>query len=177
MAKGDKPCVIIPPLLRCLFSRCCNDTSHCSNEKDKGFAEELLDGYVRLRNELIKQLVSHGLTKFKVMDSCCMTMCSKTAGIAERLTELRTVMANDGTHFLDNSYKKHCHSMHELSPADHDRAQTCREEQLLLLAGFPQPVRFVHAKGSCWSYISWSWNCVAIFHSGPPERNLPWVPF
>jgi hypothetical protein len=94
-----------PPLPRSLFSRCCNDNSHCTNFKDKGFAEELLTGYIRLRNELIKQLVSHGITSFKVMDSCCMTTCSKTASIADRLKELREVMAKDDTHFLEPGYK------------------------------------------------------------------------
>jgi hypothetical protein len=104
-AKGDKPCVILPPLQRCLFSQCCNDNSHCTNCKDQGFADELLAGYVRLRNELMKQLVFHGITAFKVMDSCCMTMCSKTASIADRLTELRVVMAKDDTHYLEKRKK------------------------------------------------------------------------
>jgi hypothetical protein len=69
-AKGDKPCVILPPLPRSLFSQCCNDKNHCTNFTDKGISEELLAGYIRLRNELIKQLASHGLSSFKVMDSC-----------------------------------------------------------------------------------------------------------
>jgi hypothetical protein len=105
MAKGDKPRVIIPPLPCCLFTHCCSDDSHCTNAKEPGFAEELLSGYICLRNELIKQLNSHGLTNFKVMDSCCMTMCAKIAGITERLTELRTVTAKDGTHFVDKGYQ------------------------------------------------------------------------
>ncbi len=104
-AKGNKSCVILPPLPRSLFSRCCNDNNHCTNFKDMGFSEELLTGYIRLRNELIKQLASHGLSSFKVMDSCCMTSCSKTASIAERLKELRRIMAKDDTHFLEAGYK------------------------------------------------------------------------
>jgi hypothetical protein len=104
-AKGDRPCVILPPLPRSLFSRCCNDNNHCTNTKDTGFSEELLAGYIRLRNELIKQLVSHGLSSFKVLDSCCMTTCSKTASIAERLKTLREIMAKDDTHFLEAGYK------------------------------------------------------------------------
>ncbi len=48
---------ILPPLPRSLFTRCCNDNNHCTNTKDTGFSEELLAGYIRLRNELIKQLV------------------------------------------------------------------------------------------------------------------------
>jgi hypothetical protein len=30
-AKGDKSCIIIPPLPRYLFTRCCSDRSHCTN--------------------------------------------------------------------------------------------------------------------------------------------------
>jgi hypothetical protein len=104
-AKGDRPCVILPPLPRSLFMQCCNDNSHCTNIKDAGFSEELLSGYIRLRNELIKQLVSHGLSSFKVLDSCCMTSCSKTASIAERLKQLRETMAKDDTHFLEAGYR------------------------------------------------------------------------
>jgi hypothetical protein len=103
--KGDKPCVILPPLPRGLFSQCCNDKSHCTNMGEKGFSEELLTGYIRLRNELIKQLVSHGLTSFKVMDICCMTDCAKTANITERLRSLRSIMAKDDTHFVCDGYK------------------------------------------------------------------------
>ncbi len=104
-AKGARPCVILPPLPRSLFTRCCNDDNHCTNTKDTGFSEELLAGYIRLRNELIKQLVSHGLSSFKVLDSCCMTTCSKTASIAERLKTLCEIMAKDDTHFLEAGYK------------------------------------------------------------------------
>ncbi len=82
-----------------------NNNSHCTNIKDAGFSEELLAGYIRLRNELIKQLVSHGLSSFKVLDSCCMTTCSKTTSIAERLKTLREIMAKDDTHFLEAGYR------------------------------------------------------------------------
>ncbi len=79
--------------------------------------------------------------------------------------------------FLGHRLQKHCHSMHELSPADHVRAQTSREKQILLLARFPQPVQFVQATDSCRPHFSWSWICIAGLYSGSPERNPPWVPF
>jgi hypothetical protein len=37
-AKGPKPAIIIPPLPRYLFSRCCNDTDHCTNANEKDFS-------------------------------------------------------------------------------------------------------------------------------------------
>ncbi len=97
----NPPRVILPPLPRGLFSQCCNDKNHCTNKAEKGFSEELITGYIRL----IKQLVSHGLSSFKVMDICCMTNCAKTASTTERLKALRAIMAKDDTHFLADGYK------------------------------------------------------------------------
>jgi hypothetical protein len=82
-AKGNKPCIVLPLLPRYLFARCCNDSSHCTNAKDPDFQSTLMSGFVRLKNELIKQLVSQGVTNFKVMDSCCVTSVPTTASINE----------------------------------------------------------------------------------------------
>jgi hypothetical protein len=76
-AKGSKPCVIIPPLPRYLFSRCCNDDSHCTDANEGTYAKQLLAGFLQLRTDLIRQLVQSGLSNFKVLDSCCMTSCEK----------------------------------------------------------------------------------------------------
>jgi hypothetical protein len=89
--KGNKPCVIVPPLLRYLFAWCCSDKGHCTNMHEKDYQDTLMSGFIQLRTSLIKQLVSHGLTNFKVMDSCCATNCSLTASISERIVELRKV--------------------------------------------------------------------------------------
>jgi hypothetical protein len=97
--KGNTPCVIVPPLPRYLFSRCCNDESHCTNEKEEKFAEHLLAGFLQLRTDLIRQLVQCGLTNFKVLDSCCTTSCEKTAIIQQRLVSLRETTKKDGVHF------------------------------------------------------------------------------
>jgi hypothetical protein len=62
--KGNRPCVIIPPLPRSLFSRCCNDEGHCSNANDEDYQVRLLSGFIKLRNDLIKHLVHSGLEDF-----------------------------------------------------------------------------------------------------------------
>jgi hypothetical protein len=80
-AKGNKPCIVLPPLPRYLFARCCSDSNHCTNAKDPDFQPTLMSGFVRLKNELIKQLVSQGVTNFKVMDSCCVMSVPTTASI------------------------------------------------------------------------------------------------
>jgi hypothetical protein len=104
-SKGNKPCVIIPPLPRYLFARCCNDPDHCTNATDTNFSRKLLTGFTEMRNALIRQLVSAGLTNFKVMDVCCTTTCSATACTDERLKGLKSVTAKDGVHFVDAGYK------------------------------------------------------------------------
>jgi hypothetical protein len=104
-AKGDKPCVIVPPLPRYLFARCCNDAAHCTNSGKDDFSKNLLEGFMRLRNDLIKNLIQNGLTNFKVLDSCCVTDCLPTAVIPERLKGLQKVTARDGIHFSEEGYR------------------------------------------------------------------------
>jgi hypothetical protein len=105
LAKGTKPCIVLPPLPRYLFAQCCSDKSHCTNAKDAEFPATMMSGFVRLKNELIKQLVSLGVSNFKVMDSCCVTSVPPTAQIAERLTELKNVTSSDGIHFVTDGHK------------------------------------------------------------------------
>jgi hypothetical protein len=104
--KGNKPCVIIPPLPRYLFAHCCSNAEHCTNMHEKDYQEILMSGFIQLRNSLIKLLVSHGLSNFKVMDACCPTNCSLTADIGERIVELKKITAKDGVHFIDAGYRK-----------------------------------------------------------------------
>jgi hypothetical protein len=104
-AKGAKPGVIIPLLPRYLFARCCNDPDHCTNATGQNFSKTLLSGFTEMRNYLIRQLVSAGLTNFRVMDICCTTTCSVTASSDERIKGLRTVTAKDGVHYVDEGYK------------------------------------------------------------------------
>jgi hypothetical protein len=104
-AKGNKPCIVLPPLPRYVFAQCCNDNSHCTNANDADFQSTMLSGFVRLKNELIKQLVSHGVSNFKVMDSCCVTTVPTTASVNERLVELKNVTNSDGIHFVADGYK------------------------------------------------------------------------
>jgi hypothetical protein len=104
-AKGDRSCVIIPPLPRFVFARCCNDASHCTNASNDDFSKDLLQGFMRMRNDLIKILVQNGLTGFKVLDCCCVTNCSPTAVISERLDGLQKVTARDGIHFTADGYR------------------------------------------------------------------------
>jgi hypothetical protein len=103
-AEGSRPCIIIPPLPRYIFLRCCSDKGHCTNANEKDCQGTMLSGFIKQRNELIKILVESGLKDFKVLDTCCVTACQTTAGISERLQKLRKVMSEDGVHFSEHGY-------------------------------------------------------------------------
>ncbi len=103
--------MIIPPLPRFLFARCCNDPDHCTNATETDFSKTMLSGFTEMRNNLIRQLVSAGLNNFRVMDVCCTTTCPVTACMDDRLKGLRSVTAKDGVHYVDAGYKNlavHC---------------------------------------------------------------------
>jgi hypothetical protein len=104
MKKGGNPGVIIPPLPRGLFSRCCKDDGHCTNVNDENFAAELLSGFIGLRTDLIRHLVKAGISNFKVLDACCVTNCVTTANLPEQLEGLQKVTLADGIHFNQDGY-------------------------------------------------------------------------
>jgi hypothetical protein len=66
--------------------------------------QNLLSGFIQLRNLLIRSLVQKGLKNFKVLDTCCVTTCKTTANIAERVSEMRKVTSKDGIHFVAAGY-------------------------------------------------------------------------
>ncbi len=104
-ARQSVPCVIIPPLPRYLFARCCSDTSHCTNWNSDGFPAETLSGFIALRQLVIKTLTRLHVKNFRVSDACCMTNCTPTANTATRIAELRKVTSKDGIHFVESGYK------------------------------------------------------------------------
>ncbi len=70
-ATNGKPVVIIPPLPRYLFARCCDNAGHCTNFDQPDFAQNLLSGFIQLRNLLIRSLVQKGLKTLK-----CLTLAA-----------------------------------------------------------------------------------------------------
>jgi hypothetical protein len=101
--------IVIPPLPRYLFSRCCANPSHCSNFNDPGYEEVSLNGVSKLRGILKKECAGIGMRNHWVLDGS-----GALAGIPpgesggsnrEILPELRTVLASNGVH-LDHSGNK-----------------------------------------------------------------------
>jgi hypothetical protein len=118
VATNGKPCVIIPPMSRWLFAKCCNDPGHCTNSQSKDYAAKLLSDFLQLRGILIQQLVKLGMKNFRVVDTCCTTVCTTTASTSARLEGLRTVTASDGIHFTPsgctNMVNRCIRSLHSL---------------------------------------------------------------
>jgi hypothetical protein len=71
--------VIVPPLPRYLFSGCCKQTGHSTNVGEPGHSNTLLSDTIGLRNHLKKFVVSLGIKRCLVMDSCCVADCPTTA--------------------------------------------------------------------------------------------------
>jgi hypothetical protein len=55
--------IILPPLPRYLFRGCCPEYGHASNVLEDGYQDGMLEGLMRLRAILKKQIVSVGLDK------------------------------------------------------------------------------------------------------------------
>jgi hypothetical protein len=138
--KGNSPGIIIPPLPRCLFSRCCSDSSHCTNANDENFALELLTGFIGLRNDLIKHLVNAGLTNFKVMDSCCTTKCSPTANLPGRLEGLQEVTSRDGIHFSNEGYQNMASRVLKCIESMFENPKKEKKEKTYFWRGFRSPI-------------------------------------
>jgi hypothetical protein len=47
-ARRSIPCVVIPPMPRFLFVRCCSDTGHCTNANEQKYKETLLTDFIAL---------------------------------------------------------------------------------------------------------------------------------
>ncbi len=105
LEKKDMPCVVVPPIPRYLFSRCCSDPGHCTNVNKADNCENLLSGFLQLRSGLIKTLVVAGITNFKVLDACCTTACATSANTKTRITDLKGVTASDGVHYVAAGYQ------------------------------------------------------------------------
>jgi hypothetical protein len=105
LAKKNMNVVVVPPLPRYLFVGCCSQEGHSTNIASNGYADKMLKDVAGLRHQL-KQFVSRlGITKCRVLESCCVTACPPTANTDSRLESLRSVTAADGVHFQHVGYK------------------------------------------------------------------------
>jgi hypothetical protein len=143
-ARQSVPCVIIPPLPRYLFAKCCSDTSHCTNWNSDGFPAETLSGFIGLRQLVIKTLTRLHVKNFRVSDACCMTNCTPTANTATRIAELRKVTSKDGIHFVESGYKNLASScvssLKALLTCGSSQKSARRGNEIFYWRGFRSPV-------------------------------------
>jgi hypothetical protein len=177
-AKKDNNCVIIPPMPRYLFARCCNDPDHCTNANSNEFSQSLLANFLQLRHSLIRQLVSRGLTNFKVLDTCCTITCINTATITHRLAELRQVTAKDGVHFIAQGYTNMANRASATLQTLLASAPRTKKESTYFWRGFRSPVgartgglREMHAQHQRGTQSTSRGN--SISYRGGPRRGYP----
>jgi hypothetical protein len=173
-AKGNKPCVIIPPVPRCLFSRCCSDTSHCTNADDNNFAETMVAGFLRQRTDMIRQLVQSGLNNFKVLDSCCMTNCAATASIPERTAALKKTTWSDGIHHTTDGYRYLAERTAACLKTLMDCPKTKTKKGDLLLAGIPKPEWVHNAKAPISAHSNQQRTEPSCAPQGTDEGRIQW---
>jgi hypothetical protein len=101
--------IIIPPLPRYLFTKCCANPGHGVNFGQDWYQEKILDGCTHLRNTLKKCVVDMGTEKFWVLDGMGAVLGVNSGtdrgGNREILADLEPFMANDGVHLSEAGYK------------------------------------------------------------------------
>ncbi len=76
-------------------------TSPCTVAPGRGHSSYI---YTILATTLVEEESSVLVGSSKVLDVCCVTQCTTTASILERLKEFRNVFAEDGIHYTPNGY-------------------------------------------------------------------------
>jgi len=102
------PKVILPPLPRYLATPCCGNREHCSNFGERDYANGLLDGLTRVRNQVKTHCHDSGIQNFRVMDGVSTVLGYREGGRPKTeiiLPDLKNVAARDGVHFNEAGLK------------------------------------------------------------------------
>jgi hypothetical protein len=101
--------IIIPPLPRYVFDRCCTNTTHCKNFGTDNYQTKVLDSCTHLRNILKKLLAEMGCANYWVLDGlgAILGVNSGTdrGGNSKIIAELRPYLGSDGDHLNEMGYK------------------------------------------------------------------------
>jgi hypothetical protein len=102
--------ILIPPLPRYVFDKCCGNPAHCTNCSDPEHPEKILNGVTRLRNVLKKHVGELGVSNFWVLDGTGIGAIlgvdsgNDRGGNREVLAELHPLLGRDGVHFSEVAY-------------------------------------------------------------------------
>ncbi len=160
---------------RYVFACCCSDCSATIvTRKLYWICQHTVSDFIKLRNILIKTLLLHNITEFRVLNSCYTTHCTPTANIPKKLSKLYKVTVKDGFHHVSAGYiKKHGWSHHMLyEKVDGGASKTC-ENYLPRLAGLPWPSYIVHSIPATMYWESWEKNWNASMFKGQSSDYKP----
>jgi hypothetical protein len=100
--------IVIPPLPRYLYSSCCQNKHHCTNQKQDGYQLDLLKNTTHFRTVLKDALLSTGTERFFVVDGVGGLLgvpAGENRGPAtENISELKQHCLPDGVHYTDSGY-------------------------------------------------------------------------
>jgi hypothetical protein len=101
--------IVVPPLPRYLFHKCCGKPGHADNVHQDGHSLELLNCITHFEEILKSDLVEMGVENFWVLDGVGGLLGfppgEKKVPNEHVITDLRKVFANDGVHYNESSYR------------------------------------------------------------------------
>jgi hypothetical protein len=108
LSAQNKLKILIPPLPRYVFDKCCSNPAHCTNCSDPEHPERILNGVTLLRNVLKKHVGELGVGNFWVLDGIGAIMGVESGkdrgGNRELLADLHPLLGRDGVHFSELAY-------------------------------------------------------------------------
>jgi hypothetical protein len=101
--------IIIPPLPRYLFHRCCNRTGHSTNVGNDSHSMDLLSRTYKLEELLKTELTTLGVENFWVLNGVGgllgLPLTDNKIPIEEILLDLKGVFHTDGVHYTESTYR------------------------------------------------------------------------
>jgi hypothetical protein len=101
--------ILIPPLPRYVFCKCCGNPAHVTNFEQDRYKEKILDSCTHLRNTLKKQIGEMGVEKYWVLDGLGAIMGVESGtdrgSNRELLADMEQFMAGDGVHLSEPGYR------------------------------------------------------------------------
>jgi hypothetical protein len=108
LSAQNKLKILIPPLPRYVFDKCCNNPAHCKNCTDPEHPEKILNGVTHLLNVLKKHVGDLGVGNFWVLDGIGAILGVESGknrgGNRELLADLHPLLGRDGVHFSELAY-------------------------------------------------------------------------
>ena len=97
--------IFIPPILRNVFSSCCDKLTHAPNMRNAEHPKHAAEEHTRLRHTIIKGLASGGMTQHRVIDFIhCIS--DRNEAQSSRMASLKSHTHPDMVHLTARGYEK-----------------------------------------------------------------------